>query len=183
MLKLKNIALGMMLLSILFVSQGAYSQKVDSTSYDKNAVLAGALGHARGIFSLEYERMFKSKRIKPFIYTAGTGIGYTWGSHESGQKGIVYFPFTAGLLVGKGNHYGHVRVGYTGAIGQEKIDTTYSHTPPNVKNESAYIISVSYRYMKHKDFVAEISPMTLIWTNNPNRRFIYSCCFRIGGAF
>ncbi len=92
--------------------------------------------------------MFKPAHIKPLIFTADFGLGYTWGSHESKQKGIVYFPVGVGFLLGGGNHYGHVRAGYTGAIGQELIDTTYSRTPPNVKNESAYIVSVAYRYIE-----------------------------------
>jgi hypothetical protein len=126
--KKKKIAIGIMMLSILMVTQGAYSQEYDDENdpeyYEKNAVVGGVLGHLRGIFGAEYERMFKSKRIKPFIYTAGTGIGYTWGSREVNQKGILYIPLSAGLLIGSGDHYGHVRIGYTGAIGQEKKDTT-----------------------------------------------------------
>jgi len=152
------------------------------TSFKKNSVFVEVFGHNRGLFSVNYERLFRLTGDFIF-YSARTGVGYTPGMDIKDKHlgGSIYLPIVFSVLAGNKAHYAQLGASYTVAFGHDFIDsTTY---PPTVyqKFESAYIISLGYRYMR-RGFMAQLFPL-LQWTNNPSSKFTVGFGLSIGSVF
>lgn len=168
----------------LFPSVRLYCQSAAvPVEYPKNDITVEALGHSRGLISINYERFFKPQ-MNNFIFSTRTGVGYTPGINIGSKrlKGSAYVPLVLSALVGKKNHFAQVGVSYTAAFGHDFVDSTTS--PPTIyqKFESAYIVSLGYRYMSYHGIVAQIYPL-LQWTNNPTSKFAVAFGLSIGETF
>ncbi len=91
-------------------------------------------------------------------------------------------PFVFSALAGKKNHYAQLGVGYTPIFGHNFIDS--STTPPGTfkKFESAYIISLGYRYMNRFGTIVQFFP-TLEFLPNSIKKVVLGFGFSIGGSF
>ncbi|MDI3318387.1 hypothetical protein [Pinibacter soli] len=118
------------------------------------------------------------------IYTLSSGLGFNPGSEYNGKKmkGTSFIPLTFYGLFGGKSSFAQLGVGYTAAFGPEFIDSTGS--PPVIykKFESAYIVSLGYRYMNKYGTILQGYPL-LQWTNNPSNKFSFGFGFFFGFAF
>jgi hypothetical protein len=170
--------------SFLFLSVKLYCQSATApVGYQKNAITVEALGHSRGLVSINYERLFKPQGDN-ILFSIRTGVGYTPGINIGSKrlKGSAYVPLVLSLLAGKKSHFAQFGLGYTAAFGHDFVDSTTS--PPTIyqKFESAYIVSLGYRYMNNHGMVAQIYPL-LQWTNNPTSKFAVGFGLSIGETF
>jgi len=168
----------------LFLSIRMYCQSATApVSYQKNAIAVEALGHSRSLISVNYERFLKPQ-MKNFLFSFRTGIGYTPGTDIGSKRlqGAAYVPLVLSALVGNKKHFAQFGLGYTAAFGHNFVDSTTS--PPTIyqKFESAYIISLGYRYMNYHGVMIQLYPL-LQWTNNPTDKFAVGFGLSIGEIF
>lgn len=162
---------------VLFSWQILYGQE----RIDKNLMTAEVSGHSQSLFSVNYERIF---RLNPhFLYALRTGVGYTPGLtiRTEKHKGTLTIPLVYSLLAGTRKHYIQLGVGYTAAFGQDYVDSTTTTPTIHQKFESAFILSLGYRYMWN-GFVGQVYPL-FQWTNNPTNRFSVGGGLSIGVIF
>lgn len=163
----------------LLYAQITYGQ--DSVK-NKNSLTVEVAGYSRSLFSINYERLNK---LSPnyFLYTIRAGIGYTPGANIKSErhKGTVTTPLVLSLLAGKKKHFAQLSIGYTASFGQDFIDSTTTTPTIYQKFESAYILSLGYRYMRN-GFVGQAFPL-LQWTNNPSSKFSVGFGVSLGLTF
>jgi len=156
--------------------------KDTSTTIPKNSAFIEVLGHSRSYISVNYERIFKLPN-KHFLYTFRAGAGYAPGEtfNEKSYRGTITVPVVASFLAGIKHHYAQLGLGYSHSFGDPFIDSTFNPPHINQKHESAYSITLGYRYMGLNVVIAAY-PM-LMWTNNPNNRFFWGSGFSVGAYF
>jgi hypothetical protein len=168
----------------IFLFKLTYCQ-TDSSSrnFQHQAIFVGGLGHSRGLFSVNYEFLFRL-RNPFFLLTFSTGIGYTPGINVNNEKlrGTVYIPGVVSAVIGKKNHFLQLGAGYTAGFGQGYIDSISRPSVIYQQYESAYIVSAGYRYMNRHGTIVQLYPL-FQWTNNPSDRFAVSFGFFIGQRF
>jgi hypothetical protein len=82
------------------------------------------------------------------------------------------------MLAGNKKHFAQLGVGYTAAFGKDGVDSTTRPPTISQKFESAFMISLGYRYMG-QGIVIQAFPL-LQWTNNPGSPFSILFGFVIG---
>jgi len=174
-------------LVFLFAGYSQYAccqSDTDGAANSKNTVTAELFGHSRSLISVNYERLTKPFK-EYFIFSLRTGIGYSPGlevDEERKLKGITAIPVVASLLVGGYDHYVQLGIGYTASFGEDYVDTTVNPEKVYQKFESAYIVSLGYRYMEVDGLTAQAYPM-LVWSDNPSSKFSFSFGVALGYAF
>ncbi len=135
-----------------------------------NFLLVEVFGHSSSLFSANYEKILVLPLSSHFCsFRAGIGYspGITIGSNR--HKGVITTPLVFSLLFGKKKNYVQLGIGYTSAFGENWIDSTTTNPTIYQKFESAYILSLGYRYI-WKAFTFQIYPL-VEWTTNPSSRF------------
>lgn len=170
-------------ISTIFINIGSFSQSIKRDKNEiKNAIIVEGLGHSRALIALNYERIFYIE--KEFIfYGIRTGIGYTPGINIRNErlKSSKYIPLLLSLNAGKKHNYAQLGIGYNAAFGHDFIDSTTTPASVYKKFESAFIISLGYRYMNNGT-IFQIYPL-LQWRNNPSSKFAVGFGLSIGGRF
>jgi hypothetical protein len=152
---------------------------------NKHALIVAVWGNYRSIASINYERIFSNSKYQNIFLTSSIGVGILPGfkTQNLKLKSIKTIPILFSILVGKKKHFAEFGLGYTGAFGQNAIDSSTSPPHQFLKYESAYSINVGYRFMEYKGAMFVVTPLSLIWTNNKTSRFMYSFSFSIGSTF
>ncbi|MDI3318349.1 hypothetical protein [Pinibacter soli] len=150
----------------------------------KQDVFFGCLGHNRGIISVNYERKIYASKPQTFFYNLSTGVGYTPGgkSYDKQIPGSCYVPLTMYCLVGKKASFAQIGIGYTAAFGPDFVDSTGAPPVIHKKFESAYTLSLGYRYMNKYGTIIQGYPL-LQWTDNPSNEFSIGFGIFLGFAF
>lgn len=173
--------------SIIFLSliQGKVFGQADNEDpiNNKQAIIAGTWGYTRSIVAVMYERFFITANNQNLLFAARTGIGYSPGIKSINLKGVISVPVLFSVLLGKKKNFFQLSVGYTSSFGKEGIDSTVTPPAKYLKYEASYCINLGYRFMEYKGATFEVTPISLIWTNNPDSRFMWSFGFSVGGAF
>ena len=88
-----------LILFLFFVIKSNCQVIKDLKSYKKNAAFVEVLGHNRGLFSINYERIFNNKNT---LYSIRSGAGFSPGVNIKGKrlKGSGYFPIVFSILKG-----------------------------------------------------------------------------------
>lgn len=136
------------------ICQYTYCQSV--SELDKNAVFYEVLGHSRSsIFSFHYERVLLSFDEHMFILNR-VGVGIESGYVENGKRynQRTTIPNVMLLLIGKKPNYFQFGIGYSATFTRGLLDN--SSTPVQIfpRYDSAYSLSIGYRYMDNGAFVA-----------------------------
>ena len=152
-----------------------------SNFYNQQTIFCEVGGHTRSLLSVNYERLFKGP-VKNTLWSVRTGIGIAPGESERDIPSVTSVPVVLSLLIGKTRHFVDLSVGWTASWGKDKIDS--SQRPPQVyqKFESAYVLTLGYRFMKIDNVMFEGAP-TVLWTNNPGEKFQWSFTIIVGYAF
>lgn len=175
-----------MLLSFIYFflfTEITYGQDIPKNiSFKKNSLTAEIFGHSRSLLSSNYERLFK---LSPnyLFYTVRTGVGYTPGVNIrlERHKGVFAIPLVFSLLAGKEKHFAQLSLGYAASFGEDFIDSTTTTPTIYQRFESAYSLSIGYRYMWNS-FIVQIFPL-LQWTNNISNKFSAGFGLSMGLAF
>lgn len=181
--KFRHIKMLSIFLFFLLDNHIAFGQDVTKNNFvDRNSFTVEVFGHCRSIFSANYERLFN---ISPnyYFYTVRTGIGYSPGVNIGSEriKSTVTVPFVFSILAGRKQNFAQLSASYAASFGHDFIDSTIA--PPAIyqKFESAYSLSLGYRYMWN-DFVAQAFPL-IQWTNNPSAKFSVGFGVSLGMTF
>ena len=155
---------------------------LNENEHIKQSLFCEVAGSSRSIISLNYERIFYIPKVENLYLSIRTGLGYTPGIKSKNLKGTTSVPATVSFLYGR-KHFVVLGIDYTSTFGQDFVDTTYTPAKLYLKYESSIILNLAYRYMQYKGVMFEITPVSLIWTNNPSSKFIWGFGFGVGYAF
>jgi hypothetical protein len=149
---------------------------------DKNAYIFEAFGHSRSLISVNYERFLRPTNESYFFYSLRTGIGYIPGVTIKSKRlgSIITVPFVFSILTGKKDHHVQLGLSYTPMFGHDFIDSTTTSPTIYRKFESAFILSLGYRYMNSSGLIFQIFPI-LDYTKNSKFNIFFG--MSIGGSF
>jgi|GEM_PF-5617178 len=170
---------------LFFCAIHAYSALGQETHipdlYSRQVIFWEIGGHTRGLLSVNYERLFKGP-FRNSLWSLRTGVGISPGESDRDIPSITSVPAVASLMVGRRRHFVVLSVGWTASFSRDKIDSTQK--PPMVYQqfEPAYVVTLGYRLMKIDNVMFEAAP-TVLWTNNPTRKFQWSFTLIVGFAF
>ena len=172
------------LIIIIFKSQILFGQfEYYESEANKQSIFVEILGNSRSIISINYERFWGDQEVNKIIFSTRIGVGYTPGNKVKNLKGFTSIPLSVSALYGTGKNHIVFGLHYTGTFGQNFIDSSYAPPKYFLNYESAFILSLGYRFMKYKGVMLELCPVSLVWTNNPTSRFMMGFGFSIGHAF
>jgi hypothetical protein len=150
-----------------------------SDLYNRQTIFWELGGHARGEVTLNYERLFKGP-FKNTLWTLRTGFGIMPPVSERNIPPVYSVPAVATFLWGR-KHMVNLSVGWTASWSKPAIDSSVLPHVIFQKFESAYIVTLGYRFMKYDNVMFLVGP-TFLMTNNPNK-FQWSYDFTVGYAF
>ena len=158
----------------------AVGQKIDVPElYNRQTLFWELGGHARGMLSANYERLFKGP-FKHSLWTLRTGFGFMPAEQqETPHTPAVYsIPVVGSLLVGR-KHMVGLSVGWTASFSQNAVDSSILPHVVYQKFEAAYMVTLAYRFMRY-DHVMVMAGPTFVVVNNPDR---YQWSYMIGVGY
>ncbi|MBA3283992.1 MAG: hypothetical protein H0U27_02880 [Nitrosopumilus sp.] len=155
----------------------------DVLEFDKNVVFGTFLGNAQTIVSVNYERLFQSKKRNFLFYSAGVGIGVDANTFD--EKTFFSFPVEGSMYLG-GKHNLETGVGTTFFVGTSDLNDV--RIPANYKTNFDYSFSfhLGYRFISDNGFLFRLSPMLIIRKDPPlgnNYKFFPFGGFSFGKCF
>ncbi len=130
----------------------------------RGSIYVEFFGNTYGPVSINYEKIFHSKRYSYLHFTSRVGVGFTTRVKDS--IGAYNLPIETSILIGKHKNYIEFGLGWTPSIGKKSVLNYNGNSPVYFKTvENIFFIRLGYRRLT-EDSTYRFAPLMQI-ENNP----------------
>ncbi|GAB2834261.1 hypothetical protein [Ferruginibacter profundus] len=168
-----------LLILSLLITKVTFSQLNDCDDKPVTQSFFGEfLGNSGALLSINYERIFGSNPKNKIHYSIRAGFASSVRHADSTR--IYNIPLEFNIYYGKKRHFMESSLGWTGIIGKDFTDMTFTPAKYYQAFENLYTFRIGYRLITQGGGFIRVAPLVLQLTNYGQTKLRYTIAIAAG---